>query len=403
MWATKNTPDRAVSAKVADSIAFERAATRADLQRVVCLAVIVFSVIRVATLVAIAIAAHAEHRDLLAVLTKADGLWYLRIAKHGYGPTPPIGPDGTYTHLTTLAFFPLYPALIRSVALLGIPYGYAALGVAAACALAAAAFIAAWARTLIGGRGAIVLVTIWGLLPTSAVFNMAYSEGLFVAAAAATLLALQRNRFVAAAFACSVAGLTRPTGAGLVIAVFIALAVAAWRRRAPITHILVAALVAPLGLLAALAHVAVVTGRVDGWLWLEHEPWNSGFDGGASFVRIVAHLSGPGEGSIPWPVLMSAVVVVAFVAAYIVWLRRPLRREPADVAYVTVAGLMALGERNYAWVKPRFLLVAFPVLVPIARWLARRKTATLVAVGIPVFATSLAWNAYLVAVWRASV
>src|SRR5919197_3221094 len=48
---------------------------------------------------------HAVADPLLAPLARWDSVWYLRIADSGYGDSPPRA-----------AFFPLYPALIRSLA-----------------------------------------------------------------------------------------------------------------------------------------------------------------------------------------------------------------------------------------------------------------------------------------------
>src|SRR6185312_16925862 len=97
-------------------------------------------------------------KDVLRVLIKADGLWYLRIAQHGYGAPPPIGPNGSYTHTTTLAFFPLYPYLIRAVSWLGLSDVHAALLVTALAGLVAATLIAMWAVRAVGPRAAVVLV-----------------------------------------------------------------------------------------------------------------------------------------------------------------------------------------------------------------------------------------------------
>jgi len=55
------------------------------------------------------------------------------------------------------------------------------------------------------------------------------------------------------------------------------------------------------------------------------------------------------------------------------WLRRTWARTPAEIAYVTVAGVLAIGERHYDHVKPRFLLVAVPGARP-ARALAGRRS-----------------------------
>jgi hypothetical protein len=371
-----------------------------DVRRTVTACVAIFVVVRLLMLLVIALVAHAHHKGTIRVLTKADGLWYLRIATHGYGHPPPIGPNGAYTHTTPLAFFPLYPWLIRAVSVVGISKPYAALLVTAVAGIVAVALIGLWARPYVGDRGAVVLTTVWSMLPTSAVFDMAYSEALFVAAAAGALLAVQRRRFVFAALACTVAGLTRPTAAGLVLGVFIAILLDV-RRNGVSRHHVIATLLAPAGMLISLGHVAVATGRIDGWFWLERTVWNSGFDGGWSWLRSVGQILTGGRASHFPPVVMSAVVVIAFVVVFVAWVRR--RPPAAELAYTATAAVMAIGERNYVHVKPRFLLVAFPVLVPVARRMAKLSTATLIALAVPALAASLAWNAYIVVIWPRSV
>ena len=366
----------------------------------VVVAVGMYVAVRLLMLVTIVLTAHARGQHAAGRLTKADGYWYLRIATHGYGHLPPIGPDGVYTHTTPLAFFPLYPWLIRAVSSVGIPKLYAALLITGVAGTLAAVFITFWARPVVGDRGAVVLTAVWSLLPTSAVLDMAYSEALFVAAAAAALLALQRHRLVAAGLACSVAGLTRPTAAGLVLGILIAVALDVRRTSLAARHV-VAAVLAPAGLAISLGHVAVATGRIDGWFWLERTVWHSGFDGGRSWLRAAGQLITGGPARHQWPVVMSVAVVIAFVVLFVLWLRR--RPPAAEVAYAALAGVMAIGERNYVHVKPRFLLVAFPVLVPVARRLARMPTGALLALAVPVLAASLAWNTYLVLVWPRSV
>jgi len=387
----------------ADGISRERDepnSARHPLLHPVVVAVGMYVAVRLLMLAAIVLTAHARGQHAAGRLSKADGYWYLRIATHGYGHVPPIGPDGAYTHTTPLAFFPLYPWLIRALSSVGIPKLYAAFLITGIAGTAAAAFITLWARPYVGDRGAIVLTALWSVLPTSAVLDMAYSEALFVAAAAGALLALQRRNLVAAALACSVAGLTRPTAAGLVLGVLIAVVLDVRRNGLAGRHAL-AALLAPAGLAISLGHVAVATGRLDGWFWLERTVWHSGFDGGWSWLRAAGQIVTGGPARHQWPVVMSIAVVIAFAVAFVLWLRR--RPPAAEIAYTALAGVMAVGERNYVHVKPRFLLVAFPVLVPVARRLARLPNGALVALAVPVLAASLAWNTYLVLVWPKSV
>lgn len=371
-----------------------------SLRHPVTVAVAGYVAIRLLMLATIVLTAHARGQHAAGRLSKADGYWYLLIAAHGYGHAPPIGPDGAYTHTTPLAFFPLYPALIRAVCLVGIPKLYAAFLITGVAGTLAAAFITLWAQRYVGDRGAVVLTIVWSLLPTSVVFDMAYSEGLFVAAAAATLLALQRDQLVVAALACTVAGLTRPTGAGLVLGVLIAVVLDARRTELHRRHV-IAALVAPAGLVISLGHVAVATGRIDGWFWLERTVWHSGFDGGWSWLRAGGQLLAGGPARHQPPIVMSLVVVLAFVAAFVAWTRR--RPPAAEVAYTATAAILAIGERNFVHVKPRFLLVAYPVLVPVARRIARWSTTTLLVLGVAALAASLAWNTYLVLGWPKSV
>lgn len=372
----------------------------ASLDRTILAAVAAYVVARVATLLAIVVASQLHHGDLDNLLGKSDGAWYLGIAQHGYGVAPPISPHGAYTHdLTSLAFFPLYPMLIRLFTWPDISYLVAALLVTAVAGVLAAGLIAAWARPVVGDRGAIALVAVWSLLPSSAVFDMAYSEALFVAAAAGCLLALQRRRWIAAAVAAIVGGLTRPTGGALVLAVAIAAGLEIWRHHRIDRRVAAAVVLAPLGLGVALLHVSLVTGRWNGWFWLESTVWRSGFDGGRSAVTGLWSFISGGPAFHHLPLAMSACVCVAFVALTYRACSRSGRQRPTDAAYPIAAGVLAIGERRYFYVKPRLLLVGYPVLVPVARRLSMMSTRMLVAVAIPMLVLASLYNAYLVVYW----
>jgi hypothetical protein len=350
--------------------------------------------------------------DVGSALSKSDGVWYLGIAHHGYGHQPPIGPNGLFTTRTSLAFFPLYPLLIRYVAVTGLPYLGAALLVTAVAGCLAAAGMVTWARPLIGGRGALLLLVTWELLPSSVSLGMAYSESLFVAAAVGCLLALQRRRWLSAGATAAVGGLTRPTGGALLLAVLVAAGVElAVRRRttaergertdaAPLWRLAGAVLMAAAGLAVSLIHVAIATGRADGWFWVERTVWHSGFDGGRSAVRNMVHLATGARAGERTPDAVAAVAVISFVALA-VWAWRTTRtRDQPAFWFAVAAGLLAIGERNYAYVKPRLLLVGFPVLLPVGAWLARQPHRRLLAWAAPVALVSLAYNTYLLAGWR---
>lgn len=376
----------------------------------------VHGAVRAAALIAVVIAA-AIHPlgtgslggDLGAALGKSDGVWYLGIAHHGYGPPPPIGPNGAYTHLTSLAFFPLYPILIRAVAFTGIPYLGAALVVSAVAGTVAAVGVAMWARSVLGDRGALVLVGLWELMPSSIVLGMAYSEALFVAAAAWCLVALQRRLWLTAGVAAAVGGLTRPTGGCLVLAIGIAAVAEVRRDRAGIGPVAMtgrvwrpwaAVVVAAAGLAASLIHVAVVTGRIDGWFWLERTVWNGGFDAGWSALHHFGQLLTGGRTAHRLPEIIAAVMVAAAIVLVVwLWRFRPRRPDGAALGYTTSAVVLAVGERGYFYVKPRLLFVAFPLLAPLCSWLGRRSRTQQSAIGLCVGLASVTYNAYLLVGW----
>jgi hypothetical protein len=388
-------------------------ATRRTAATFLTRAAVVHIVVRVAVLAAVlvAVAVHplgtgSYGGDIGAALGKSDGVWYLGIAHHGYGSPPPIGPDGSYVHLTSLAFFPLYPLIVRVVAVTGLPYLGAALLVTGGAGLAAALLVALWARAIVGTRGALVLLAIWELFPSSAVLDLAYSEALFVAAAAGALLALQRRAWVLAGLAATVAGLTRPTGGAVVAAVWVAVGLEWWRRRRPSAPSLAAALVAPVGLLVSLGHVAIATGRLDGWFWLERTAWQSGFDAGWTSVTHVGEVLTGGRALHRLPEIVAAIVVVAVVVGAVLAIRTvprrggPARVSAADAAYAVVVAVLGIGERSYFYVKPRLLFVGFPLLTPVARRVAAmRARPAVVAVGLLVAVASVCYQAYLLVGW----
>ncbi|HVU05723.1 MAG TPA: hypothetical protein VHE30_28435 [Polyangiaceae bacterium] len=133
-----------------------------------------------------------------------DGQWYLRIAERGYYPGD-----------ASAAFLPAYPMLARAVrAFVGdtVLSGCLVSWVALAGALVT---VARLFREEIGDdyRLALVLLVTF---PTAFYFHAAYTESLFLFAAAQALLAARERRFVTAGAFALVATLTRWTGFVLV-------------------------------------------------------------------------------------------------------------------------------------------------------------------------------------------
>ncbi|MFD7976638.1 hypothetical protein [Streptomyces sp. NPDC059071] len=346
-------------------------------------------------LLGLAVLAHWTHlqgHGVWPVLARSwDSNWYLGIADHGY----------THEHrdrLTdpprSLAFFPLYPALVKVLAAV-TPGSRASVGLVLAvlCSFAAAWGVFAVGDRLRGRRTGTLLAVLWGATPVALVQWMGYTESLFTALAAWALCAVLTGRWAWAAGLAAAAGLARPTGVAVAAAVCAAGLLAARRQgRAP----LVAALAAPLGWLAYVGWVGVRLGRWDGYFAVQRV-WGNTWDGGAvTRARLRAHLVYDDD-----PQLFLAVVSVVLVVSAGLYLLCLTDRQPLPLlVFGGVLLLVVLGSGGVYFPRARFLVPGFPLLLPVATALARARfpAAALVTGGA---ALSSAWlGAYMMLVWQ---
>ncbi|MCP2097001.1 MULTISPECIES: hypothetical protein [Actinosynnema] len=341
-------------------------------------------------------------KDVAKVLTSWDGQWFLAIAQGGYGGVTPALVDafGRRSAETPLAFFPGYPLLVGWVEALP---GVSAVGAAFSVSLVSGVFCAyglhRLGRAVRGGseRAGLVLVALFAASPMAVVLSMAYSEALFCALAAWSLVGVVERRWVLAGLCAAGAGLVRPTAGALVLAVGLAALVAVWQRRDGLRP-WIGGVLAPLGMLGYLAFVAVRTGQLDGWFAVQQRGWGSKFDGGAATWQftweILANPRSVLELVTVWLLLGALALVVVCVRRRVEW---PL------VVYAVGVIVMDLGSNGLMNSKARLLLPAFALLLPIALSLAKRRTGTVVSVlaGVAVFG---AWfGAYSITAWQYAI
>lgn len=383
---------------VAESGVVSRARSRLSPLVAVGGALGLFAAVRLAGAAVLAMAAWALGREPLAVLGRSwDSLWYLGIAAHGYGRTEHFRPGVVHSDL---AFFPLYPALVRTVAAL-TPFGDDAAGLAVSwlAAVAAACGIYAIGALLHGRAVGTALVVLWGLLPHSVVLSMAYTEPVLTAFAAWSLYAVLRGRWVWAGSLAVLAGLSRPNGFAVAAAVIVAAAWEAWRLRGRVSHRLwTGAALAPLGWTAYVLWVGRRTGDLFGGYFRVQDLWGSRFDFGQGALLFVRHLLYQGDRFV-FPMVMVIVAAAVVLYALLVADRAPLPL----LVYSGVLLLVVLGGSGFFGSKPRFLLPAFPLLLPLARALVRTARArpwhaTVVVAALA--GLSFTYGAYVVLVAR---
>lgn len=340
-----------------------------------------------------------RHWSLIRWMKSSDGGHYGAIAAHGY-----TYPAGQLAHASVFSWFPGYPAVIDSIAWLpGVTIAAAGLVVVAVAGLAAAWGLTALGMKLTGDpRISLLMVAIWAVAPSSTVLSMMYAEALFCALAIWALVALVSRRWLTAGLLTLAAGTVRSTALALVLTICAAALLAvvqAVRARQPLAQwwrAPAAVLLAPLGLLGYLGYVAVATHRLDGWFWVEKHTCHMVFDWGTSTFRVV-------KGTLLGTPSVAAVLVVgALCAAVLLTLWSLTERIPIYLHVYTIVVVFLALTTSANWIssKPRFMLPAVLLALPLARLLAPLRTSVLVPL-IGVLAVATTWfGLYLTVIAR---
>ena len=215
-----------------------------------------------------------------------DSGWYYQIAKSGYifvagGPSAGIGKPGK------IAFFPLYPLLMRYTGRLFGPdpanLYFAGIVVSWVAFVAAAVALYFLARLDLSRRQAERAVLLTAIFPFSFFFGVVYSESLFLLLTILSFYAFRTRRWLAGGIAGALATATRVNG----IIMLPALAWIAYRNAQPIVRDRVLAgiglLLVPMGIGAYSFYIYQLSGNPFEWAnsiqrWGYHvgrTPWSA--------------------------------------------------------------------------------------------------------------------------------
>ncbi|GAB3460051.1 mannosyltransferase family protein [Actinophytocola sediminis] len=342
-----------------------------------------------------------NNRSVTESLRSWDGQWFLAIAEGGYDGVPAglVDAFGNRDAQTPLAFFPGYPAVVRWFAAIdgsgGIGLVTSAFTMTIVAGVVCSYALARLGRHIDGGsrRTGLILVALFAASPMSVVLSMAYSEAMFCALAAWSLVGVLERRWVLAGVCCAAAGLVRSTGAALLLAVGLAIIVAVVRRRDG-WRPWIGGLIAPVGLLGYLAWVGVRTGEWNGWFTLQERGWGTGFDGGLATVTF--SLEALADARSVLEVATVALIVVAIMLLVIGFVRRVEWPLMVFAAGVLVMDLGANGLMNS---KARLMIPAFTLLVPAALALAKRRPSTAMLTLCSLTVASSWFGAYSITSW----
>nr|WP_048832495.1 glycosyltransferase family 39 protein [Streptomyces varsoviensis] len=377
--------------------------------------------VRLLGVVVLAKWAHLKGHGLWPQLANQwDSRWYLGIANRGYDEVL-TGARNT----CNLAFFPLYPFLVKAFAH-PLPPGHRAstgLALSVTASLLAAWGVFAVGDRLYGRRVGVVLAVLWGVTPVALVQWMGYTESLFTALAAWSLYAVLTGRWVWAGSLSLLAGLTRPTGVALAAAVTVSALLTLRRARreratgaesvpatgaggppaagtgnppaASMARVVTGCVLAPLGWLGYLVWVAVRLGRWDGYFAVQRT-WTNQIDGGVETLRSLRETLTYQARPELFLVVVSLVIMLS-AGLYAVCVAR--RQPPPLLIFTGTLLVIVLCSGGVYFPRARFLLPGFPLLLPFAVAIARakRRTALLVLGGAALCSAYL--GAYMALVW----
>ena len=324
---------------------------------------------RVVVLCSIAVANHLRRQGehVADALHLWDGNWYLDAAA-GYKYPDVTAPD---LHQVNIAFFPLFPFLIRVVRTI-TGWTPLAAGIAVTVVFGALCLVAIWllVNRLSGREVADRATMLIAFFPGTISLTLVYSEGVMLTAAALSLLALLRKQWLLAGVLGALASAARPNGIAVAAACGVAALIAIQKDRD--WKALLAPAIAPLGMVLYLAWLWAATGAANVWFRVQDEGWGEGIDFGASTLRDITgfYWRLPQDLdflNIPFIVHMRAVGLIFVIVATVLMVRW---RPPAIIwAYTgTVMALSLLSQTLGA--RPRFIFTAFPLIVAVA-WQAK--------------------------------
>ena len=337
---------------------------------------------RVITAFAIGLAVMAARTTPHQVITVWDGRWYERIALHGYPVAVPQGDfyAGTGRQVqTAVAFFPLYPLLVRAFDRV-LPGGADVAGVVLSLIIGAVATVLVWivaekvADPQVADRAAIL----FAFSPGAFVLSLVYAEGLLIVLAAGCLLALLQRRWVLAGVLAALASASRPNATSVMLACAWAAGWAVVKDRD--WRALAAPVLAPVGMLAFFVFLWWHTGETLIWFRVQSQGWGERIDFGLTNLGVFADiftrpLHNPNR-------IILAVSMITAVVLMVILVRAKL---PGVLNVYALSGL-GLVLASHINARPRFIFVAFPLVIALAKTI-RKQAAFMVIVGV--FAASM--------------
>jgi hypothetical protein len=335
---------------------------------------VIYLASRVVTVVALAVATTSSHTSILGEINTWDSRWFIRAAQFGW----PTHPPQSHGHVVgnTIAFFPLFPLTIRWLShLTGLSLLTAGIVISATTGLSAMIGIWALVRHYADQRSADRATLLVAMFPGTFVLSLVYSEGIVVTCVAFGLLALLQRRWLLAGILGMLATATTPIALAFEVSCL-------WCAYCELVknrnwRVIAAPILAPLGFVAYQLWLWVHTDNLLAWRVTERSGWSS-YPSIAYPAHLVAtFLRDPVATNQQQDLLFVGIVVTVIAAVFALRSRMPMPM----LLYGLAAASLALVAAPVG-LRPRFIFLAFPLIIAVATSLRRWAYAAVLSVSI---------------------
>jgi hypothetical protein len=344
--------------------------------------VVAYVAARVVTLVALAATAPINHNSLSGRLVRWDSKWFVRAAEQGWPRHLPM----IHGHVAgnTTAFFPVFPLAMRwgssATTLSPLTVGVV---ISAVTGLTAVVAIGLLVRRFAGSEGATRATLLFALFPGTFAFSLAYNEGIVLTCIALGLIALMDRRWWLAGLLGMLATATAPISLAFVLSCAWCAGRATWRTRS--LRPLVAPVLAVSGFLFYMFWLWRHTGVLNAWRLTERGGWKSSPSVSYPFRIVWDFVSNPISPTITGQILFFGTLVAVVGAVLAI-----RQRQPAPVLiYGLAAGLLGAISAPVG-LRPRFIMLAFPLVVAFGTRLRGRAYAATLVVSSALLAATTA-------------
>jgi Gpi18-like mannosyltransferase len=288
-----------------------------------------------------------------------DASWYIDIVQKGYF----FAKGG----MSSIAFFPFYPLLIRSLQVfISDPY-LAGILISNLCFLGALILLYKLVKIKIDERTAFKTIVLVACFPFSFFFSSIYSESLFLLLVVLTFFLLEKRKWLWAALAVSLASITRLQGIFLIpILVFWPFTKIKNGEKDKLLLILASLLISSLGLVFFVSYNQIKFGNGLAFLAAHLQGWGRNFNlVFPEHLRAINLLFGLKKIDFG---IFDLLRITNFILSLIWILFLPAVYKSLGIFYTLFSFLgIVIPFANSLWSMERFLMVVFPVFIVLAK------------------------------------